>query len=110
FTFNGRSNDVTAIDAESGKVAGTIPVGGKPEFCASDEKGTVFCNIEDKNEVVAIDAKGLTAKHHWSIAPADGPSGLAIDRAHHKLFAVCGNQKMAVVDYETGKLVATPEI
>jgi YVTN family beta-propeller protein len=110
FTFNGRSNDVTALDAASGKVEGTIPVGGKPEFCATDEKGTIFCNVEDKNEIVAIDARSLRAKSHWSIAPADGPSGLALDRAHRRLFAVCGNEKMAVVDADSGKLLATPVI
>ena len=72
FTFNGRSNNVTALDAETGKALGTIPVGGKPEFAASDEKGMVYANVEDKNEIVAIDAKTLTVKHHWSIEPCDG--------------------------------------
>ena len=110
FTFNGGSNDVTAIDVETGKVAGTIPVGGKPEFCVTDEKGMVYCNVEDKNEIVPIDAKTLSAKGHWSIDPVDGPSGLAIDRAHRRLFAVGGNEKMAVVDADSGKLIATPQI
>ncbi len=110
FTFNGRSNDVTAVDIATGKVAGTIPVGGKPEFCASDEKGRIYCNVEDKNQIVAIDAKTLAVKAHWSISPVDGPSGLAFDRAHHRLFAVGGNKMMAIVDSETGKLVATPAI
>ncbi len=110
FTYNGRSNDITALDAVSGKVLGTIPVGGKPEFCATDEKGTIFANIEDKNEILAIDAKALKVKSHWSIEPVDGPSGLAFDKAHHHLFAVGGNEKMAVVDSESGKLLATPTI
>ena len=110
FTFNGRSNDVSAVDIESGKVAGTIAVGGKPEFCVSDEKGTVFCNVEDTNQIVAFDARTLAVKAHWPIAPVDGPSGLAIDRAHHRLFAVGGNKLMAIVDSITGKLVATPKI
>jgi len=110
FTFNGRSNDVTALDAATGKVEGTVSVGGKPEFAASDEKGMIYCNVEDKSEIVAIDAKALTVKHHWSIAPCDGPSGLAMDRAHRRLFAVGGNKKMAVVDADSGKVVATPEI
>jgi YVTN family beta-propeller protein len=110
FTFNGGSNDVTAVDVETGKVAATIPVGGKPEFCATDEKGMVYCNIEDTSEILAIDARALKVKSRWPIAPVDGPSGLAIDRAHRRLFAVGGNQKMAVVDADTGKVIATPEI
>lgn len=110
FTFNGSSSDVTALDSETGKVLGTIPVGGKPEFAATDEKGMVYANVEDKNEIVAIDAKALTVKHHWSIEPCDGPSGLAFDKTTRRLFAVCGNQKMAVVDADSGKVVATPAI
>ena len=110
FTYNGRSNDITALDAVSGKVLGTIPVGGKPEFCATDEKGTIFANIEDTSEILAIDANALKVKHRWPIAPVDGPSGLAFDKAHHHLFAVGGNEKMAVVDSVSGKLLGTPTI
>jgi YVTN family beta-propeller protein len=110
FTFNGSSNDITALDAVSGKVLGTIPVGGKPEFCATDEKGTIFANIEDTSEILAIDANALKVKHRWPIAPVDGPSGLAFDKLHHHLFAVGGNEKMAVVDSLTGKMLGTPTI
>lgn len=110
FTFNGASSDVTALDAVTGAVLGTIPVGGKPEFAVSDEKGTIFCNVEDTSKIAAIDAKELKVKSQWSIAPAEEASGLAIDTAHHRLFAVAGNKKMAVVDYRTGTLLSTPEI
>ena len=110
FTFNGRSNDVTALDATTGKVLGTIAVGGKPEFAQTDDKGTIFVNIEDKNEILAFDATKLTVKNHWSIEPGDGASGLAFDKQNHHLFAVCGNQKMAIMDSLTGKLLGTPAI
>ena len=110
FTFNGASNDVTALDAVTGKVLGTIDVGGKPEFAATDEKGMIFLNVEDKSEIVAIDAKALSVKSHWPIAPGEEASGLALDRVHRRLFAVCGNQKMAIVDADSGKVVATPDI
>jgi YVTN family beta-propeller protein len=110
FTYNGSSNDITALDAVSGKVLGTIPVGGKPEFCATDEKGTIFANIEDTSEILSIDAKALKVKSRWPIAPVEEPSGLAFDRVHHLLFAVGGNEKMAVVNSLTGKVVATPTI
>ena len=105
FTFNGRSSDATAVDAATGKVLGTIALGGKPEFAQSDEKGMVFVNIEDKSEIAAIDARAMTVKARWSIAPGEEASGLAIDRKTHRLFAVCSNKKMIVVNYDTGKVV-----
>jgi YVTN family beta-propeller protein len=110
FTFNGRSNDATAIDAETSNVAGTIPLGGKPEFSQTDLKGTVFVNLEDKSTVAAIDSKNLKVKTTWSIAPCDGPSGLAFDREHKRLFSVCGNKTMAISDSDAGKLVTTVPI
>jgi hypothetical protein len=66
--------------------------------------------MEEKNEIVRIDPKSLAVTAHWSISPCDSPSGLAIDAAHHRLFAVCGNKMMAVVDSQSGKVVATPAI
>ena len=110
FTFNGSSNDVTALDAKTGKVLGTIPVGGKPEFAQADGKGTIFVNIEDTSEILALDATKLTVKSRWPIAPGEGASGLALDKIHHRLFAVCSNEKMAVLDSLTGKVLATPTI
>ncbi len=110
FTFNGASKDVTALDAVTGKVRGTIPVGGKPEFAVTDEKGTIFVNIEDTSELIALDSKVLKVKKRWPIAPGEEASGLAFDRASGHLFAVCGNEKMAVVDAKTGKVLATPTI
>jgi hypothetical protein len=106
FAFNGRSGNATAIDAATGKVAGTIALGGKPEFAASDRKGSVFVNIEDKNEVVAIDAAKLTATQHWPLAGCDEPSGMAIDVAHQRLIVGCGNQVAAIVDSTSGRVVA----
>ena len=110
FTFNGRSHDATAIDAVDGKVLATIKLDGKPEFAASDAKGTVFVNIEDKSELTAIDANKLQVKNTWPLAPCKEPSGLAIDRKNRRLFSGCDNKMMAIVDADTGKVVATPEI
>jgi len=110
FTFNGRSQDSTAIDAASGKVLGTIKLDGKPEFAASDAQGTVFVNIEDKSELTAIDPNKLEVKAKWPLAPCTEPSGLAIDRKRRRLFAGCDNKMMAVVDADTGKVLATPAI
>ncbi|HET9306815.1 MAG TPA: YncE family protein [Candidatus Sulfotelmatobacter sp.] len=110
FTFNGRSHDSSAIDAASGKVLGTIPLDGKPEFAASDAKGEIFVNIEDKSELVAIDPNKLDVKAKWPLAPCTEPSGLSIDRRHRRLFVGCDNKMMAVVDADSGKVLATPAI
>jgi len=110
FTFNGRSQDSTAIDATSGTVLGTIKLDGKPEFAASDGKGGVFVNIEDKSELTAIDANKLTVKTSWPLAPCEEPSGLSIDRKNRRLFVGCDNKMMAVVNADTGKVLATPAI
>jgi DNA-binding beta-propeller fold protein YncE len=107
FTFNGRSQDSTAIDAASGKVLGTIKLDGKPEFAASDAKGEIFVNIEDKSELVAIDPNKLEIKAKWPLAPCEEPSGLSIDRKNRRLFVGCGNKMMAVVDADSGKVLAT---
>jgi len=110
FTFNGRSQDSTAIDAASGKVLATIKLDGKPEFAASDAKGEIFVNIEDKSELVAIDPNKLEVKAKWPLAPCEEPSGLSIDRKNRRLFVGCGNKMMAVVDADSGKVLATPPI
>jgi DNA-binding beta-propeller fold protein YncE len=110
FTFNGRSQDSTAIDASSGKVLGTIKLDGKPEFAASDAKGKIFVNIEDKSELTAIDPNKLEVTATWPLAPCEEPSGLSIDRKNRRLFVGCGNKMMAVVDADSGKVLATPAI
>ncbi len=110
FTFNGRSHDSTAIDAAKGVVLGTIKLDGKPEFAASDGKGEIFVNIEDKSELTAIDPNKLAVKSTWPLAPCESPSGLSIDRKNRRLFVGCDNKMMAVVDADSGKVLATPAI
>jgi DNA-binding beta-propeller fold protein YncE len=110
FTFNGASKDATAFAAADGKVAGTIALNGKPEFAAVDGKGKVYVNIEDTSELVEIDTKELKILHRWPLAPCESPSGLSMDRKSRRLFAGCENKLMAVVDADTGKVIATPAI
>jgi DNA-binding beta-propeller fold protein YncE len=110
FAFNGRSGTAVAIDGAKGTVAGMIPLGGKPEFAVGDGEGHVFDNIEDKGELVEIDASQLKVVHRWSLAPCKEPSGLAIDTRSRRLFSVCGNNLMMVVNADTGKIVASPAI
>ena len=109
--FNGRGQSATVIDAKEGKVVATIPLPGKPEFGAADTKaGRVYNNIEDKSLVVAIDTQKHEVVNSWPLAPGEGPTGLAIDVAHHRLIVGCGNQKMVVMDSSTGKVVTTVEV
>lgn len=110
FTFNGHGHDSTAIDAAGGTVVGTVKLDGRPEFAASDAKGEVFVNIEDKSELTAIDANKLAVKATWPLAPCTGPSGLSMDRKNRRLFVGCDNKMMAVVDADSGKILATPAI
>ncbi len=110
FTFNGRSQDATVFDAASGEVLGTIALGGKPEFPAADGKGRVFVNMEDSSEVAEIDPQKLTVVKRSSIKPCDGPSGMGLDAAKHRVFSVCGNKTMSVLDADAGQVIATVPI
>ena len=111
FTFNARSHDTTAVDAAKGEVVGKVDLGGKPEFAVSDEKGTMFVNIEDTSELVAFDPQKLTVKSRWKMAGCEEPTGLALDMKNRRLFAGCGgNKKMAIVDADSGKVIAMPDI
>ena len=111
YTFNGRGESATVIDAKSGKVVATIPLGGKPEFAVADSTaGLVFNNLEDKSELVAIDTAKHTVVNRWPIAPGEEASGLAFDEKNHHLFLGCGNKLMAMVDSTTGKVLATVPI
>jgi DNA-binding beta-propeller fold protein YncE len=106
FTFNGRGHNVTAIDASRNAVVGTIALDAKPEFAVADDAGNVFVNLEDKNSIAEIDPQKLVVKAVWRLAACDEPSGLAIDRAHHRLFSVCSNKVMEIVDATNGRSVA----
>jgi DNA-binding beta-propeller fold protein YncE len=110
FTFNAAGKNSTVIDAATGTVAGTIDLGGKPEAAVFDEAGHVFVNIEDTSEIVSIDPKSMTVTSRWKLAPCEEPSGLAIDRAHHRLFSGCDNKVMAVSDADTGRVITTVPI
>jgi len=107
FTFNGRSSNASVIDIKTNKVVATIPLDGKPEFAASDGKGNIFVNIEDKSVINVIDSKDFKLIHNWSIAPGEEPSGLALDNETHRLFSVCSNKMMVVTDAQTGKVITT---
>jgi hypothetical protein len=110
WAFNGTSKSATIIDASRRAVVATTTLPGKPEFPATDDKGTVFVNIEDKNEIVRLDAKSHQITATWPLAGCDSPSGLAFDNIGARLFSVCDGKKMTITDSNTGKTLATPTI
>jgi YVTN family beta-propeller protein len=110
WAFNGRSKSASVLDAASNSVIATVPLPGKPEFPQVDERGSVFVNIEDKNEIVKLDAASRKAVATWPLPGCESPSGMAIDRDKHRLFSVCDGEKMAIVDYETGKVLGLAAI
>ncbi|HEX4574972.1 MAG TPA: hypothetical protein VH158_07560 [Gemmatimonadales bacterium] len=110
FTFNGDSHNATVIDAASGKEIGAIDLGAGPEFGVSAGDGKLYVNLEDKGAVAEIDAAAMRVTRQWSIAPCEGPTGLAIDRVHHRLFSGCHSKVLAISDATAGKLITTVPI
>jgi YVTN family beta-propeller protein len=110
FTFNGDSHNASVIDVATGQRIGSIELGAGPEFGVSAADGKLYVNLEDKGAVAEIDAAAMKVTRQWSLAPCQAPTGLAIDRAHHRLFSGCRNQMMAISDATTGKLITTVPI
>jgi YVTN family beta-propeller protein len=111
YIFNHTGKSATVINAKTATVVAAIPLEGSPEFAVADSAtGRVYCNLEDKSEVAVID----TAKHEvtarWPLSPGEEPTGIALDAAHHRLFATCHNKLMAMLDTGTGKVLATVPI
>ena len=111
YVFNHIGNSVTVINAKAASVSATIQLEGTPEFAAVDEKaGRIYCNIEDKSEVAVIDTNKHEVVAHWSLAPGENPSGIALDARHHRLFSGCHNKVMTMLDTESGKVIGTVPI
>ena len=107
FAMNGGGDSTTAINAADGSVAGTIALGGGPEFAAADGKGNLWINLEDESQLVHIDSKALKVVNRWSVAPCQSPSSMAFDAQNRRIFIGCRNHFMAVVDADNGKVVVT---
>jgi YVTN family beta-propeller protein len=107
FAFNGGSNSATAIQAADGKVAGTIDLGGGPEFAVADGSGYVYDNLEDESLVLKINARSLKVEERWPTAPCASPSSMAMDRPNRRLFLGCRSKVMAVMNADTGKVITT---
>jgi len=107
FTMNGKTNDASVIDPASLSVIATIPMGGRPEYAVADGKGMIYDNIEDKNEVVALDSRANSVKARWPIAPAAEATAIDMDVQHRRLFIGGRNKILAIMDADTGKVVQT---
>jgi len=110
YVMNGDGDSITVLNASDGSVAGTIELGGGPEFAVSDSKGNFYVNLEEKNETLHIDAKTLKVVNHWPLAPCGTPTALAMDVESHRLFVGCRSKHLGVLDSDTGKLVFTAPI
>lgn len=110
FTMNGGSAGITAIDARTGAVAGTVALGGRPEEAVVDGRGHLYVNLEDKGQVEAVDARTLRSLGRWELTGCEGPTGIAMDRVHRRIFSVCDGKVMVVSDPDRGRVVATVPI
>jgi DNA-binding beta-propeller fold protein YncE len=110
WTFNGHSNSASMIDPISKKETGSVALPGRPEFAVTDDSGHIYVNLEDTAQLAEVDAKAGKVVATWSLAPCEGPTGLAIDPAHKRLFSVCANQKMVVLDATDGHQVSVQAI
>jgi YVTN family beta-propeller protein len=107
FAFNADDNSATVIDSKTDAVLKTIKLDGNPEFAVSDDMGTIYVNNEEKKSVIVIDSKEMSVKKLWPLVGCDSPTGLSADFTSHRLFSVCSNEVMAIIDTESGKTIKT---
>lgn len=107
YVMNGDSDSITVLNAADGKVAGTIPLGGGPEYAVSDGKGNLYVNLEEKAETLHIDTNTMKVMHRYPLAPCGTPTAISMDVANSRLFVGCRSHHFAVLNSETGKLVTT---
>ena len=110
YVMNGDSDNITVLNASDGSLAGTIELGGGPEFAVSDGKGNLYVNLEDKNETLHIDVKAMKVKDRWPLAPCATPTSLAMDVENRRLFVGCRSHHFAVLNADNGKVVFTAPI
>jgi DNA-binding beta-propeller fold protein YncE len=110
YVMNGDSNNITVLNASDGSLAGTIDLGGGPEFAVSDGKGNLYVNLEENNETLHVDVNAMKVKDRWPLAPCATPTSLAMDVENRRLFVGCRSHHFAVLNADNGKVVFTAPI
>src|SRR6267378_2494895 len=112
YVANGDAKIATLIDPEKRITVGTVPLPGRPEFPALDSRtGVLYQNLEDIDSIVAVDLAKRAVIGQWSLAPCEGPSGMAIDSERRRLFAVCSrNATLVVFDLESHRVITSLKI
>lgn len=110
FVYNAATLNATVIDAKTDKIISTIPFIGNPELSVANGKGKVFVNLEDKSKVCVINSTTLKLEETWDIAPGEEPTGIAIDKENDRLFIVCANKLMVIMDAKTGRVITSVPI
>ena len=109
FVFSGTPKICTVIDPKKRRVVATLALGGAPEQAVADGKGMIYDNLEDKNEVIAIDSNALRIVARWPVAPAGQPVSIAMDREHRRLFIGGRNpQSLVVMNPDNGTIIGEP--
>jgi outer membrane protein assembly factor BamB len=108
FTNNHGTHDISAIDAKTGEVVGTVKAEGDGEQAIIGNDGLIYVNSENTAEVVVFDPKSLEVKKRFPIGVAKTPTGLAYDAKTNRLFIGCREEpKMVVMDAATGKVITS---
>jgi DNA-binding beta-propeller fold protein YncE len=107
YAMNRGSRNASAIDADDGEVEKTIDFGGRPGAAVGSDHGTVFAVLEDRNEVVQIDAKKMALSNRWVIPDCKTPHGIALDDRRGRLFIGCPEGRLAIINAADGTLMAT---
>jgi YVTN family beta-propeller protein len=110
YVFNAKSNSATVISAVNNQILATIPFAGNPEASVTDGKGRIYVNLEDNSSIAVINSSTDKVEHVWSISPGEEPTGLALDNETHRLFSVCKNKIMMIIDAGSGKIVSSQPI
>jgi YVTN family beta-propeller protein len=111
YAANHDGKTATLIDAATQKVVANIQLGGEPEYPQADPaKGIIYQNLEDTSELVVVDPQKQAVTQRYKLAPCEGPTGLALDAANHRLFSACRSKHLVVLNSDTGEIVAVVPI
>jgi len=108
WVFSHAQPNATIIDAKDGSIVTTLDLGGAPEQAVTDGNGHMYVDLEDKDQIAAVDTKALKVTAHYDLGgKGGGPGGLAFDVKNHVLFATCHEPAtMVMLNSDDGKILA----